>query len=92
MIVDLRFDRTPFWEALDKLCAAGEVHYTAWSSNAIMIQLGKRQSGPVCMSGPCRFEVTGANRSVHYMSVGEPKPRLSVSMRVPRMCPHLVFT
>ena len=82
-MIDLTFDRTPFWKALDQLCEAGEVSYSPWTGDArMMIHPGKRRTGLVQYSGPCRFEVTSATRSVYYSTGNDSAPRLSVSVRV----------
>ncbi len=61
--ITLELAGVPFWEALDKLCQAGNVTYTTISPSSLQLQLveGTRPPPPIAQTGPFRMRITNLN-------------------------------
>jgi hypothetical protein len=71
----------PFWEAIDRLCAAGSLHYGASaysafgaSQGALRLMADQTSRGPVSDSGPFRVQVVGIRSVSEINFVQGPAP------------------
>jgi hypothetical protein len=71
----------PFWEAIDRLCAAGSLHYGASAQSAfgasrgtLTLMADRTGRGPVSDSGPFRVQVVGIQSVSEINFVQRPDP------------------
>jgi len=80
--ISVDWDGMPFWEAVEQLCDAGDCRCQWWASGGLRFYGGNPSQCPIYINGPCRFEVTGINRSVSFQQGLDADPTFSVSMQV----------
>jgi len=56
-ILDLTFDKTPFWEAVDRIAAAAGVRDDVHRGQMVALVPGKPVALPTCYDGPLRFQI-----------------------------------
>jgi hypothetical protein len=74
----------PFWEAIDRLCTAGSLHYGASAQSTFGTNLGALRlmadqtgRGPVSDCGPFRVQVVGINSvsEINFLQIPDPARR-----------------
>ncbi|MBC8443085.1 hypothetical protein H8D79_00010, partial [PVC group bacterium] len=79
--ISVNWEGLPFWEAVEQLCDAGDCRCHWWTSSGLRFYGGNPSQCPIYISGPCRFEVTGINRSVSYHQGLDADATFSVSLQ-----------
>jgi hypothetical protein len=83
-----KFDRVPFWEALDQVChASGLVHQSGYGDDTVHLQSLESYAPYVCYDGAFRLAANGfqQNRSIDFST-------LPITPTGPRRSDALVFT